>query len=34
MWWLPMAFAVAGAFCTGTAAIRVWRRYEGSAATG
>ena len=33
LWWLPMAFAVAGAFCTGTAAIRVWRRYEGNVAT-
>lgn len=28
-WWLPTAFALAGAFCTGMASVRVWRRYEG-----
>ena len=29
MWWLPTGFALAGAFCTGMASVRVWRRYEG-----
>jgi len=29
-WWLPTCFALGAAFCTGMAAVRVWRRYEGS----
>jgi hypothetical protein len=28
-WWLPTVIALVGAACTGTAAVRLWRRYEG-----
>ena len=29
LWWFPMAVSTVGAYCTGVAAVRVWRRYEG-----
>jgi hypothetical protein len=29
IWWLPLAVSTVGAYCTGMAAVRVWRRYEG-----
>ena len=28
-WWLPAALATAASYFTGTAALRLWRRYEG-----
>jgi hypothetical protein len=28
-WWLPTVIALVGSACTGTAAVRLWRRYEG-----
>lgn len=29
LWWLPLAVSSVGAYCTGLAAMRVWRHYEG-----
>jgi len=29
LWWVPLAVSLGGAYCTGLASMRVWRRYEG-----
>lgn len=29
LWWLPLVLSVGGAYCTGIASMRIWRRYEG-----
>ena len=28
-WWLPLVVSLGGAYCTGLASMRIWRRYEG-----